>query len=607
MKESYKEGDAHHFDPESCLDDPRGRREALTGESTGGLLSSEITSSRMPTRLSAGEGNIKGSDKTRAVFGFGGVAEPGMCGRSLRENRDTSTGPGSKPGNVGKDNIRNPMEYAVEESDDAIVPKKPANKGTAVPAEPAEESASAKRNSKQNAANRIQGRDVASNGLQRVRQRAEADKNFRFNNLFHFLKVDLLRESFYQLKRNAAAGVDGVIWDMYEQMLEVKLPELQNRLHKGSYRAKPVKRVYITKDDGRLRPIGITSIEDKIVQQACVTILNEVFEPLFCGLSYGYRPGRNQHDALDALHEGIIRRKIGWILDTDLTGFFDSLDHTLLLRIIQTRVTDPRMLRLIRKWLKVGWCEDGKRHRSDKGSPQGAVISPLLANIFLNVAMDQWFVHWRSTQAKGDVIMVRFADDAVFGFQYESEARAFLKMLTERLDAFKLTLNPQKTRMIEFGRFAVSNRSKRGKGKPETFDFLGFTHICSLTRQGKFCIRRKTIVKRLRQKLKEVKFGLIKRMHDPVKDVGVWLSKVVRGFTNYYGVPRNTQSIRAFYTEVAMLWFKVIRRRSQKARKRWKWQRFNKLLRIWLPRPRITHPYPSVRFNARTQGRSRMR
>jgi RNA-directed DNA polymerase len=527
-----------------------------------------------------------------------------MCGRSLRENRETSVG-SNRPrldgrlDDVGKVNSRTPIEHTTEESDDAIVPKTPANQETAVSAEWAEARASTKRNSKQNAVNRMQGRPVTSNGLQRVRQRAEADKSFRFNNLFHFLKIDLLRESFYQLKRDAAPGIDGITWSMYERTLETTLPDLQERLHKGSYRAKPVKRAYLTKDDGRLRPIGITSIEDKVVQQACVTILNEVFEPLFIGFSYGYRPGRSQHDALDALHEGIIRRKINWILETDLEGFFDSLDHAILMDIVQTRVTDKRLLRLIRKWLKVGWFEDGQRHAADKGSAQGSVISPLLANIFLNAAMDQWFLHWRTTQAQGDVIMVRFADDAVLGFQDATEGRVFLNALRERLERFKLTLQPRKTRLIEFGRFAASNRRERGKGKPETFNFLGFTHSCSTTRRGTFCIRRQTIAKRLRRKLQEVKAELVRRMHDPLECVGAWLGSVVRGFTNYHGVPGNTRRIRAFYTQIGWLWHWAIRRRSHKARKRWTLDRFYRLQRRWIPRPRIVHPYPSIRFDAK--------
>ena len=328
------------------------------------------------------------------------------------------------------------------------------------------------RNPGQEAANRMQSRKVASIGLARVRQRAEADKTCRFNNLFHFLKADLLRTSFYELKRNAAAGMDGVTWHEYERKLEERLPELERELHIGSYRATPAKRGYITKDDGRQRPLGIQAIEDKVVQQACVNILNEVFEPTFCGFSYGSRPGRSQHDALDALHEGIIRLKINWILDCDIEGFFDNLSHEHLLSFIEERVTDKRMLRLIRKWLRVGWVEDGKRHPGTIGTPQGSVISPLLANIFLNKVMDKWASEWRRAEVKGDVIIVRYVDDAVFGFQYEADGRAFLKALRERVAAYELTLHPTKTRLVEFGRFAASNRRERGKGKPETFEFL---------------------------------------------------------------------------------------------------------------------------------------
>ena len=377
------------------------------------------------------------------------------------------------------------------------------------------------------------------------------------------------------------------------------MPELEHELHIGSYRATPARREYITKDDGRQRPLGIMTVEDKVVQQACVTILNEVFEPIFSGYSYGSRPGRSQHDALDALHEGIIRRKISWILDCDVEGFFDNLSHDHLLSFIEERVTDKRMLRLIRKWLRVGWIEDGKRHPGTIGTAQGSVISPMLANVFLNAVMDKWATEWRRTQAKGDAIIVRYVDDAVFGFQYEFEGRAFLKALGERLKAFDLNLHPMKTRLVEFGRFAASNRRKRGQGKPETFDFLGFTHICGVTRLGKFRIRRKTIAKRLRRKLKEVKAELTKRMHNPLENTGAWLASVIRGFTNYHAVPGNMKAPREFYTQIGRLWLRVIRRRSQKAKSRWTWERFYRLQRRWLPRPRLVHPYPSVRFDAK--------
>ena len=549
------------------------------------------------------EGNTGHRDK-RVVSCSGGVEEPGMCGHSLHGNRDTSGrslsgAEAAMTEATGKVSSHNPAAGSPEESDGNVVPEKSANKGVTTPAESMEGRAPAERNSEHEAAHRAQNRASASNGLDRVRQRAKADKTLRFNNLFHLLNVDLLRASFYELNRKAAPGLDEVTWHEYELKLEDRLPELERELHVGSYRATPAKRGYITKDDGRQRPLGIQAVEDKVVQQACVTILNEVYEPIFSGFSYGSRPGRSPHDALDALHEGIIRRKISWILDCDIEGFFDNLSHVHLLSFLEERVMDKRMLRLIRKWLRVGWVEDGKRHPGTMGTPQGSVISPLLANVFLNGVMDKWATEWRRAQAKGDVIIVRYVDDAVFGFQYESEGRAFLKALRERVAAYGLALHPTKTRLVEFGRFAASNRRERGKGKPETFDFLGFTHICSVTRRGRFGIRRITIRTRLRRKLKAVKAELIKRMHHPLKDVGRWLASVIRGFTNYHAVPGNMKAPREFYTQVSRLWLRVIRRRSQKGKDRWTWARFNRLQKLCLPRPRLVHPQPRVRFDAK--------
>jgi len=500
---------------------------------------------------------------------------------------------------AGKANRQTPVVSSAEESDGVVVPEKLANKGMAVPAESMEGSPPTKRNSGHDAAHRTQKRESASIRLDRVRQRAEADKTLRFNNLFSFLDVDLLRKSFYELNRSAAPGLDGLTWHEYTRTLEERLPELERELHIGSYRATPAKRGYITKDDGRQRPLGIQAVEDKVVQQACVTILNKVFEPIFSGYSYGSRPGCKPHDALDALHEGICRKKINWILDCDIEGFFDNLSHVHLMSFIEERVSDKRMLRLIRKWLRVGWVEDGKRHPGTIGTPQGSVISPLLANVFLNVVMDKWATEWRRVEAKGDVIIVRYVDDAVFGFQYEAEGRAFLEALRERVEAYGLKLHPTKTRLVEFGRFAASNRRDRGEGKPETFDFLGFTHICGKTRKGWFSIKRITIRKRLCRKLREVKAELIKRMHHPLKDIGVWLASVIRGFTNYHAVPGNLKAPREFYTQIGRLWHWVIRRRSQNARHRWTWERFYRLQKQWLPRPRLVHPYPSVRFDAK--------
>lgn len=408
----------------------------------------------------------------------------------------------------------------------------------------------------------------------------------------------MLREAFYALKRDAAPGLDGVDWYQYERELEARLPELQDELHKGSYRATPAKRTYREKPDGRKRPLGVQTVEDKVVQMACVKILNEVFEPTFCGFSYGSRPGRRPHDALDALHEGIIRRKVNWILDCDIEGFFDNLPHDELMEIVGERVADPRILRLLRKWLRVGWVEDGRRHPGTVGTPQESVISPLLANIFLSVVMDKWMSAWRRRHARGDMIAVRYVDDAVFGFQHESEARQFMKELKKRLKEHGLNLHPDKTRLIEFGRFAESNRKRRGKGKPETFDFLGFKHICGKTRRGKFKVRRVTIAKRMNRKLAEIKKELRRRMHAPLSATGKWLASVIRGAARHYAVPGNMDSMRAFYTVIGRMWLQSIRRRSQKAKERWTWERFYILQTHWLPRPRVCHPYPNQRFDA---------
>lgn len=499
----------------------------------------------------------------------------------------------------GKANRRNPCAGATGESDGDIVPQKSANNGAQPPAESMEGRKPTERNPRKEATDRIQDRASVSDRMERVRQRAKADKKEAFVNVFSLLKVPLLREAFYSLKRNASAGLDEVSWYQYERGLETRLPELQEELHQDSYRATPAKRTYVEKPDGRKRPLGVQAVEDKMVQMACVMILNEVFEPTFAGYSYGSRPGRGCHDALDALHEGICRQKINWIIDCDIEGFFDHLPHDKLMEIIGKRVADPRMLRLLRKWLRVGWVEDGERHPSTVGTPQGSVISPLLANAFLNEAMDKWVSDWRKHKAGGAVIAVRYVDDAVFGFQHEGEARAFLEELRERLESYGLNLHPGKTRLIEFGRFASSNRKSRGEGKPETFDFLGFTHACGKTGTGKFKLRRVTIAKRMTRKLAEIKEELRRRMHDPLGKTGRWLGSVIRGVVRYFAVPGNLKSMRALYTAIGRMWMHSIRRRSQKARTRWTWERFYRLQAHWLPRPRVSHPYPNQRFDAK--------
>ena len=547
-----------------------------------------------------------GTGAKRACSCSGGVRDQRMGGHVPHGNRDAPerclpTNHGSEAEGAGKADRRNPVAGAAGESDDNIVPKKSANNGKQCPAERMEGRASAEGNLPHETTDRVQDWASVIDGLGRVRQRAKEDKQSEFANLFHFLKVPLLREAYYALKRNASPGLDGVNWYQYGRKLEERLPALQDELHRGSYRATPAKRAYLIKPDGRQRPLGMQAIEDKVVQMACVMVLNEVYEPSFSGFSYGSRPGRNPHDALDALHEGICRRKINWILDCDIDGFFDHLPHEPLMEIIGRRVKDRRLLRLIRKWLRVGWVKDGQRFPAKVGMPQGAVISPLLANIYLDEVMDKWMSTRRREHATGDAIAVRYVDDAVYGFEHESEARTYHQQLGERLAEYGLKLHPVKTRLIEFGRFAAStsNRKKREQGKPESFDFLGFTHSCGTSRKGKFIVHGKTVAKRMSRKLKELKEELRKRMHEPVWKTGRWLASVIGGATRFYGVPGNTKAIRAFYAQASRLWLFAIRRRSQKARHRWTWERFYRLQRIWLPRPHICHPYPRERFDAK--------
>jgi group II intron reverse transcriptase/maturase len=435
----------------------------------------------------------------------------------------------------------------------------------------------------------------ALNRFDRIREAAKRDKNLRFTSLMHHITVDLLRDSFNALKRDVAPGVDNVTWRQYGEELETHLPDLHERVQSGRYRAKPSKRTWIPKSDGRQRPIGIAALEDKVVQQAVVRVLNQIFEEDFLGFSYGFRPGRNQHNALDALWVGITQRKVNWVLDADIRSFYDTIDHGWLVKFVEHRIADPRLVRLIRKWLRAGVSEDGKWSKTEVGTPQGSVISPVLSNIYLHYVLDLWVSNWRKS-AQGDVIIVRYADDWVMGFQYRKEAERFLHELQGRMAKFGLEPHPEKTRLIEFGRFAAANRSKRGEGKPETFDFLGFTHICARTRKDKrFTIRRKTIAKRLRAKVKEVKKEILRRRHEPVPELGKWLRSVVQGHLNYYAVPGNKQSTDAFRSEVMRGWLHALRRRSQKARNL-TWERFKRLVRTWLPTSRVKHPYPNQRL-----------
>jgi group II intron reverse transcriptase/maturase len=417
--------------------------------------------------------------------------------------------------------------------------------------------------------------------------------------LHHVYDPEMLREAYFRLKREAAPGVDRVTWRQYGEELEDNLQDLSGRLKRGAYRAKPVRRVCISKADGRQRPLGVTALEDKLVQRATAEVLNAIYETDFLGFSYGFRPGRSQHDALDALYAGMLTKKVNWVLDADIRGFFDAIDHGWLVKFVEHRIADRRVVRLIQKWLNAGVLEDGTRTRSEQGTPQGGSVSPLLANIYLHYAFDLWVRRWRRTQARGDVIVVRYADDIVVGFQHKSDAERFWAELAGRFSKFALELHPDKTRLIEFGPFAASNRKRLGQGKPETFDFLGFTHICGKKRSnGMFTVLRQTMRVRLQAKLKQVKIELRRRLHDPVPEVGRWLRSVVGGHVRYYGVPMNARALGVFRHQVAWLWYRSLRRRSQKTRLTW--ERMRRLIDRWLPPARVCHPYPLRRLGVIT-------
>jgi group II intron reverse transcriptase/maturase len=432
-------------------------------------------------------------------------------------------------------------------------------------------------------------------GLRGVREAAKQDKKLRFTALLHHITPEMLQDCYFELKRNAVPGVDGVTWHAYGQDLEEKIDDLHSRVHRGTYRAQPSKRAWIAKADGRQRPLGIAALEDKIVQYAVKTVLEQIYEEDFLGFSYGFRPGRGCHNALDALYVGIEHRKVNWVLDADIRGFFDNIDHEWMLKFLKHRIADKRVLRLISKWLTAGVSEDGQWSRTTVGTPQGSVISPLLANVFLHYVFDLWANQWRNRHARGSVIIVRYADDFVMGFQSQVDAERFLRELRERMEKYGLQLHPDKTRLIEFGRYAAERREKRGEGKPETFDFLGFTHCCGTTRSGTFTIKRKSIAKRMRATLQKIKLQLQQRMHDAVIEVGGWLRSVVRGWFNYHAIPGNINCLDEFHTQVQRLWRHVLRRRSQKGTV-WTWERIQRLTRRWLPNPQILHPYPDQRL-----------
>jgi group II intron reverse transcriptase/maturase len=497
------------------------------------------------------------------------------------------------------------MMHGSGKSDRPVVPTKRANNAKSFAAERVEGRGLAKGNTGEQNALRTQSRDGAPSALDRVRQRAKQDRKIRFTTLLHHITLDRLRDAFLHLQKKAAPGVDGVTWGQYAADLEVNLVDLHARLHRGAYRAKASRRAYIPKTDGRQRPLGIASLEDKLVQRAIAEVMNAIYEMDFLGFSYGFRPGRNQHQALDALATGILRKKVNWVIDADIRGFFDAIDHGWLMKFVEHRIADKRVLRLIQKWLSAGVMENGRWTASDTGSPQGATISPLLANIYMHYVFDLWIHQWRKRTAHGDMIVVRYADDFIIGLQHESDAARLLDDLRERLRRFTLELHPEKTRRLAFGRSAVKRRAEHGKGKPETFNFLGFTHICAKTKAGRFLLARHTTASRMRATLHAVKTALRRRQHQPIPDQARWLGQAVRGYFAYHAVPTNSDALEEFRAEVTKAWLHSLRRRGQ--RDRTNWQRMNAIARRWIPRPRILHPWPEQRFDVSTQGKSPVR
>lgn len=490
------------------------------------------------------------------------------------------------------------MMHGRGQSDSSIVPKKTPNNAPDRAAEVLEGRVLTKENLLEQNVPRTQGRVGMPSALKRVRAAVLRDRQQRFTALFHHVyDLKLLRAAYGQLKRTAAAGVDGETWKHYGRNLDENLRDLSERLRRGAYRASPVRRAYIAKADGRQRPLGVPTLEDKIVQRAVVNVLNEIYEPVFFGFSYGYRPGRRPHAALDALAVAIHRRNVNWVLDADIQSFFDTLDHGWLVQFVEHLIGDRRIVRLIQKWLRAGVLEDGQLTLGEVGTVQGGSISPLLANIYLHYVFDLWVQQWRK-KARGDVAVIRYADDFVVGFEHRDEAEQFQVELAERLAKFSLTLHPQKTRLIAFGRQAARNWRERGGPKPGTFNFLGFTHSCGKTRKGRFIVLRRTMRDRMRRKLSEVKAKLEQRLHDPIPEVGEYLSAVVTGHYQYYGVPLNYDSLRSFWLGVTRLWRASLACRSQRGRV--SWERVTRLVDHWLPPPRIRHPWPWVRFDARS-------
>ena len=599
MQVRHDEGVAVHIDPEPCVGIREDGGEASAGERAGQPLSRENwIHSRGPTRSTTRKATGAGAS-SRAPAQPGVVADPGMCGRSsYREPGGLAFG--LRMDTVGprrEDEESKLVMHEREKSDSVVVAGKPSNNAEQSAAESVERRTETKGNADQRSTRRAQDRASVPQALERVRQAARLRRKEKFTSLLHHIDAPMLRTAFRALKRDAAPGMDGVTWETYEKDLDRHIEDLHSRVQRGAYRAQPSRRSYLPKEDGSKRPLAVAALEDKIVQRATAAVLNAIYEEEFLGFSYGFRPKRSQHDALDALIVGITSKKVNFILDADIRSFFQEVSQEWVVRFLEHRIGDKRIIRLIQKWLRAGILEDGIVTIEEKGTGQGSVISPLLANVYLHYVFDLWAERWRRHEATGDMIMVRYADDLIVGFEHESEARRFLDAMRDRLREFSLSLHPDKTRLIEFGRHAAANRRRRGLGKPETFKFLGFVIMCGKSRRGRFLIKRKSRRDRMATRLRAIKEELRQRRHRPIPETGKWLAQVVAGYFAYHAVPTNGPAIGAFRYYVILLWHRALSRRSQRAQVTW--ARMTRLADDFLPKPHILHPWPSDRFAVR--------
>jgi group II intron reverse transcriptase/maturase len=425
--------------------------------------------------------------------------------------------------------------------------------------------------------------------IDRIAELAREDPKRQFFSIAHLITVEKMFEAFRGLRKDASAGIDGVTYEKYETNAEENIRQLHRRLVEGKYRVQPLRRVYIPKEDGKQRPISIPALEDKLVQKVAVELLNAIYEQDFLECSYGFRPKRGQHQALDEVGRVICTRPIEWVLEIDIRSYFDSIVRSALVGMIEKRVIDGSVLRLIGKWIKVGVIEDGRLLVSETGTGQGQPISPLLANIFLHYVLDEWFENEVKPRLRGEAYEIRYADDAILCFQHKEDAEKVLEVLPKRFGKYGLTLHPEKTRLIEFGRYADKNARKRGK-KPATFNFLGFVHICARSRQGKFAVHVKTIAKRLGRGLKAVWEWCQQHRHDPVSEQQKTLNAKLRGHYQYYGRPTNYRSLWQFYRRIRCIWREWLSRRTRG--RPLTWDRFAEILCQYpLLRPRITHSW----------------